>query len=103
MDVPMKNNFFTSKSPLDSPVYIRYQGRLYQNGILADYRGRPVPRSADRRMKFDLREHGFMSIHQAVREIASLEFSKEQKRLFRVYCSEHYGLPLREEDRWPIN
>jgi hypothetical protein len=64
---------------VDAPVYIRMKdGRLIQNGSLLDYPGRPVPRSLDRIMRFDMLRHT-TSIHTAVREISKLKFSDEHK------------------------
>lgn len=60
---------------IDAPVYIRMKdGRLIQNGSLLDYPGRPVPRSLDRIMRFNMLRH-VTSIHRAVREISKLEFT----------------------------
>jgi hypothetical protein len=34
----------------------------------------------------------YMSIHQAVREIAKLKFSEEQQREIRIYLLKSYGI-----------
>jgi hypothetical protein len=89
----------------ETPVYIRAKdGRLIQNGILADYPGQPVARSDDRIMKVNMLRRR-MSIHEAVKSLAAAaeHFPKERKRQSRVALRLHYGLPADPLDAFPIN
>ena len=90
----------------ETPVYIRLKdGRLIQNGILADYPGRPVPKSPDRIMRFDMLRRR-LTFHQQIQSLTAAienDFSKEWKRQTRVYLRLHYGLSADPLDEFPIN
>jgi len=87
---------------LATPVYVEYKGKRYQNGCLADYPGRPVPRG--RFMVFNMLRRR-TSIHDAVRELAAAaeSFPAEWKRQSRNALRVAYGLPIPYEDQFPIN
>ena len=89
---------------LATPVYLRMKdGRLIQNGTLADYPGHRVERS--NRMKFDMLRHT-VPFGAQIRSLAkAIEgFPEEWKRQSRIALRASYGLPQDPVDiLGPIN
>jgi hypothetical protein len=91
---------------LTIPVFIHYKdGTKIQNGCLADYPGRPVPKSLDRFMRFDLLRHT-IPFGAQIRSLAKAieSFPEEWKRQARIALRAHAGMPQDPIDMLgPIN
>jgi len=96
----------TYERNLATPVYIRCKdGRLFQNGCLADYPGRPVAKSLDRILRFDMLRH-VIPFGQQIRSLAAAmeNFPAEWKRQSRMAIRAAYNLPQDPVDMLgPIN